>query len=71
MLMALPLPAGTTQIRLVASCVGDQLTLVAGDKVLASVRDGEFGRGDLGLIAGTLDRPGLVVGFDNFLVRAP
>lgn len=54
-----------------AACVGDRLSLTVNGKLLAEVRDADFQRGAVGLIAGTLDDGLTVVDFDNFSVTAP
>ncbi|MFU8773836.1 MAG: hypothetical protein ACNA8H_15620, partial [Anaerolineales bacterium] len=54
-----------------ADCVGDTLTLYVNGEHLISVRDTEFSLGDVGLLAGTLDDPGLEISFSNFHVRKP
>jgi hypothetical protein len=35
------------------------------------VRDSDLTSGDVGLIAGTLENPGVIVGFDNLRVSSP
>jgi S1-C subfamily serine protease len=54
-----------------AACIGDQLSLAIGDVLLAAVSDGTHAYGDVGLIAGTWEQGDLVIGFDNYMVRAP
>ena len=61
--------AGTSDKRLTAACVGDQLGLGLDGNLLISASDTDFASGDTGLIAGTWDRGGLVVGFDNFKIQ--
>lgn len=52
-------------------CQGDQLKLAVNDILLAEAADDAFVSGDIGLIAGTYDTPGLAVAFDNLVVREP
>jgi len=54
-----------------ADCVGNDLTLHVNGQKLAEVQDGEFTSGDVGLIAGTYDVPGVDIRFDNFVVYRP
>jgi len=53
------------------ACVGDTLALAIDGELLAVVRDSDLTSGDVGLIAGTLETPGVIVGFDNFRVSSP
>lgn len=54
-----------------ADCVEDGLILwVNGEKLLIA-RDGDFSEGDVGVIAGTNDTPGVDILFDNFVVYNP
>ena len=61
---------GTTN-KLRGDCVGDNLTFYVNDTRLASVQDSDLSSGDVGLIAGTFDEPGVDMLFDNFIVRKP
>ncbi|BCY19397.1 hypothetical protein hrd7_32460 [Leptolinea sp. HRD-7] len=61
--------AGTSEKRLTAACVGNQLGLGLNGNLLISTMDSDFATGDTGLIAGTWERGGLIVGFDNFKIR--
>ncbi len=56
---------------MVAQCVGDHLSLYVNGEILADVRDAAFETGDVGLIAGTYDEPGVDIRFDDFVVRQP
>lgn len=49
-------------------CDNQTLALAANGEVLAEVSDPAFRYGDIGLIAGTLDQGGLLVGFDDLVV---
>ena len=64
------IPVGKTA-QLTVSCAGDQLSLAVGGTVLATVTDSSFSSGNVGLIAGTMDKPGLTVAFDNFSILKP
>jgi len=57
--------------QITAICRGDQLALVVNDTKLLQVRDETFAYGDVGLIAGNLDRPGTNILFDYFIVVKP
>ncbi len=61
--------AGSSDKSLTAACVGDQLGLGLNGNLLISASDTDFATSDTGLIAGTWDRGGLIVGFDNFKIR--
>lgn len=54
-----------------AECAGERLTLLANGQVLADVRDQDLKSGDIGLIAGTYDDPGVDILFDNLIVTRP
>ncbi len=57
---------------LVASCIGDVLTLTVNGKRIMTVKDGSLApSGDAGLLAGTFDTKGTDILFDNFVVRRP
>ena len=58
--------AATNSIR--ADCAGSTLTLYANNQQIASVTDSSFSGGDVGLIAGTYETPGVDILFDNFMV---
>jgi S1-C subfamily serine protease len=58
-------------VSLTVSCIGDRLTLAAGNTLLAEVSDDSISTGDVGLIAGTWDDGNFEMEFDNFVVRAP
>jgi hypothetical protein len=63
--------SGDAANRVVADCMGDTLTLSANGQQLASIEDGDFETGWIGLIAGTRDQPGIVALFDNLIVLKP
>jgi hypothetical protein len=54
-----------------AACVGDTLSLAVNGELLAEARDSDFSTGEVGIIAGTYENPGIVVGFDNFKISSP
>lgn len=54
-----------------AECIGDKLSLLVNDQPVAAVSDGEFLSGDVGMLAGTFDSPGVDIYFDNFQVIQP
>jgi S1-C subfamily serine protease len=62
---------GSSVKNLTAACIGDQLGLGVDGKLLISTSDTDYQIGDTGLIAGTWDKAGLVVSFDNLEIRSP
>jgi len=58
-------------VKITAACSGNNLSLAVNDILLAEVTDYTFGSGRVGLLAGTMDTSGLIVAFDNFVVRKP
>ncbi len=54
-----------------AICDGPRLALVVNGELVAETEDTTFLEGDVGLIAGSFDEPGVDVTFDNFVVRRP
>lgn len=59
----------TNHIRL--DCVGPRLSLYVNGDYVDAVDDADLSTGDVGLLAGTFDKPGTVVAFDNFTVVKP
>jgi len=57
--------------RIRAECVSDQLLLFVNDQKVAEFTDGDFDRGDVGLIAGSFGHSGIDIYFDNFVVKKP
>jgi len=57
--------------RLKVSCSGDRFVFSVNGTSLGTVTDRNLGPGNIGLAAGTLDEPGVVVHFDNLRVYAP
>jgi hypothetical protein len=62
---------GEATNRLQADCVGDVLRLSVNGEKLIEVKDPDFLSGDVGLVAGTFDEPGVDISFDNFIVTKP
>lgn len=54
-----------------ALCQGEQLVLIVNGSKLIEVQDSSLDSGDIGLIAGNFDEPGINVLFDNFIVANP
>jgi hypothetical protein len=52
-------------------CIGETLTGYVNGQVIAISNDADFSSGDVGLVAGALDTPGVDVTFDNFVVYKP
>jgi hypothetical protein len=52
-------------------CIGNQLSLYANGTLLDQQADNEYTYGNVGLIAGTYDRSGTDILFDDFTVRQP
>ena len=61
-------PTGGSSITLTAACLEDSISIGVNGELLAEAYDPDFSFGDIGLIAGTLDAPGLKVSFDNLVV---
>jgi len=59
----------TNHIR--ADCVGTTLRLYVNGELVEEVEDASHAEGDVGLMAGTFDLPGVDIHFDNFVVLAP
>jgi hypothetical protein len=62
---------GTTLNHLRADCADDILTFYINGRQVAQVQDGDFSKGDVGILAGTFDEAGVDVLFDNFVVLKP
>jgi hypothetical protein len=60
---------GTNQLR--ADCIGNTLTFYINGKQMAQVADTTFKSGEVGILAGTYDEPGVEILFDNFIVLKP
>lgn len=62
---------GSTTNIIQAECIGDQLRLYINGGLTAQARTSEWPRGDVGLIAGTYDQPGIEIRFEKFSVIRP
>ena len=60
---------GTNHMRL--ECIGETLRGYVNDQPIAIHKDADFSSGKAGLVAGTLDAPGVIVTFDNFVIYKP
>jgi hypothetical protein len=54
-----------------ADCIGDQLFFYVNGRLLTQVSDSDFPSGDVGILAGTFNEPGVDIVFDNFVVVKP
>jgi hypothetical protein len=63
--------AGTGLNHLRADCVGNEMTFFVNGQQVARVNDSQYTSGDVGILAGTFDEPGVDVVFDNFVVVKP
>jgi hypothetical protein len=62
---------GNASNHLRADCIGETLSFYVNGKLVATVNDSTFTKGDVGLFAGTFDDAGVVAVFDNFKVLKP
>jgi hypothetical protein len=62
---------GEATNRIRASCIGSSLSLFVNGHLLVEVEDGDYSAGDVGLIAGSFETPGVDILFDNFKVYKP
>jgi hypothetical protein len=62
---------GDSTNHLRADCIGSKLSLYVNNKFLTQVEDTAIASGDVGLMAGSLDSPGVDIHFDNFKVLKP
>ena len=70
----IPVPAilgGTAANLIHFECVGTSLALAVNNEPVDTQEDKSFESGDVGLIAGTFQEPGVHVAFDDFVVRQP
>lgn len=65
------IPTGAAVYHLRAVCQGERLQLFVNDRLVASVADKTFRRGDVGLGVGAGPEGAIRVHFDNFKVTAP
>ncbi len=54
-----------------ADCIGNTLTFYINFNEVASVQDSDFPNGDVGLLTGAFNEPGVDVLYDHFLVMQP
>jgi hypothetical protein len=54
-----------------ADCIGDNLTFYINFNEVASVQDSDFPNGDVGLLTGAFNEPGVDVLYDHFMVMQP
>jgi len=57
--------------RIRADCAGNALSLHVNNVMVTSVNDDDFTSGDVGILAGSFDKPGSDIYFDNFVVYKP
>jgi len=62
---------GYAQNHIQAECVGERLSLSVNGNQIAEVIDQEYSAGQVGLLAGSFDTPGVDIYFDDFLVTKP
>jgi len=63
------LPDGINHLR--ADCVGDILSFYMNFTEVASTEDSDFATGNVGVLAGAFDEPGVDILFQNFVVLQP
>ncbi len=54
-----------------ADCIGDRLVFYVNGQILAEAQDSEYLTGDIGLTAGSFDKPDIDIHFDNLIVTKP
>lgn len=57
--------------QLSTECSKNTLTLEINNTLVQSVKDDDFSRGDIGILAGAFEQPGPDIYFDNFIVSKP
>jgi len=62
---------GSSSNHLRADCIGSTLRLYANGQMLMEARDTDFSSGDVGVLAGAYNTPGVDILFDNFVVKKP
>lgn len=62
---------GSATNHIQAECNGTSLSLTVNGKLLIEVQAGDFPEGDVGLLAGTFDQPGVDILFNNIVVVSP
>jgi hypothetical protein len=71
MLPSAAIQPGSGLNHLRADCIDSQLTFFVNGQLAAQVFDTDFAAGDVGILAGTFNEPGVDVMFDNFVVVKP
>jgi hypothetical protein len=66
---AIPTSVAPTHLRM--DCLGSMLAGYVNGQMVAIAQDVDFAEGDVGLIAGAFDTPGVDMVFDNFVVIKP
>jgi len=61
--------AGPNHIQ--AECNGSRIALMVNGVLIADAKDSTFQEGDIGLIVGSFDIPGVDIWFDNLMVKVP
>lgn len=56
---------------LAATCAGSKMSFAINGVAVSEFEDAELKRGDVGLLAGSFDDPGVQIRFDNLVVRKP
>jgi len=54
-----------------ADCVGNTLSFYVNFNLVATIQDSDFATGDVGVLAGSFNEPGVDVLFQNFVVTQP
>jgi len=54
-----------------ADCVGSSLTFYVNGELVAQAQDTDLSEGDVGLLVGTFEEPGVDIIFDDYLVSQP
>lgn len=62
---------GSAANQIQAECNGSSLRLTVNGSLLAQAQDSTFASGEVGLLAGTYEEPGVEILFDNFIVIQP
>jgi hypothetical protein len=62
---------GESRNHLAVTCQGNRLAMSVNGELVAEVFDETFSEGEVAMIAGTFDEPGVVIAFDNLQVSAP
>lgn len=62
-------PDATNHLR--ADCIGSALTLYVNYTLIAGAQDSDFSTGDVGVLAGAFNEPGVDVLFEHFVVMQP